>query len=261
MAFFKKNYYFIVAMLLLMLVLIAWGANYFLLIDNAERGTFGDMFGGLNALFSGCAFVGVIVAILMQSAELKLQREELTDTRKVLDGQKEQLEAQSITLSKQNFENTFFELLRMHNDITNSIDLVSKSAKITKGRDCFSVFNNRLLTYLNLSEHSKYADEPNKYFDHAYNRFCDENKHEIEHYFRCLYSLIKFVDKSDIKDKVFYVNIVRAQLSTFEVIMLFYNCISPHGRDKFLPLAKKYSLLKNLQKELIFSENLLVLLS
>src|SRR5690606_12601089 len=93
MSFFKRNYYFTVALLVLMLVLIAWGANYFLLFDNAERGTFGDMFGGLNALFSGFAFVGVIVAILMQSSELKLQREELADTRAVLDGQKEQLEA------------------------------------------------------------------------------------------------------------------------------------------------------------------------
>ncbi len=30
-----------------------------------KRGLFGDMFGGLNALFSGLALVGVVVAVLV----------------------------------------------------------------------------------------------------------------------------------------------------------------------------------------------------
>jgi hypothetical protein len=39
------------------------------------------MFGAANALFSGLAFAGVIVAILLQRNELELQREELALTR------------------------------------------------------------------------------------------------------------------------------------------------------------------------------------
>lgn len=46
-----------------------------------DRGTFGDMFGAANTLFSGWAFAGVIVAILMQRRELNYQREELRLTR------------------------------------------------------------------------------------------------------------------------------------------------------------------------------------
>jgi len=38
--------------------------------DIAERGTFGDMFGGLNTVFAGFAFAGLIVAILMQRCVL-----------------------------------------------------------------------------------------------------------------------------------------------------------------------------------------------
>ena len=49
-----------------------------------ERGTFGDSFGAINALFSGLAFGGIIYTILLQRKELKLQREELTLTRKEL---------------------------------------------------------------------------------------------------------------------------------------------------------------------------------
>lgn len=40
-------------------------------------GEFGDMFGGVNALFSGLAFVGVIYAILLQRIELQMQRMEM----------------------------------------------------------------------------------------------------------------------------------------------------------------------------------------
>jgi hypothetical protein len=46
-----------------------------------DRGTFGDMFGAVNTLFSGLAFAGVIFAIILQSKELELQRSELRQSR------------------------------------------------------------------------------------------------------------------------------------------------------------------------------------
>lgn len=42
-----------------------------------DRGTYGDMFGAVNSLFSGLAFAGIIYTILLQREELRLQREEL----------------------------------------------------------------------------------------------------------------------------------------------------------------------------------------
>lgn len=45
------------------------------------RGQFGDMFGGINAFFTGLAFAGVIYTILLQRRELELQRDELRMTR------------------------------------------------------------------------------------------------------------------------------------------------------------------------------------
>ncbi|MAX39917.1 MAG: hypothetical protein CME33_25520 [Gimesia sp.] len=44
-----------------------------------DFGTRGDAFGGLNTLFAGIGVAGVVVAIFMQSAELRNQREELRD--------------------------------------------------------------------------------------------------------------------------------------------------------------------------------------
>lgn len=120
-----------------------WG-DYFHWIDVGDRGTFGDMFGGLNALFSGLAFVGIIFTIYMQRKEFELQREELGLTRETLESQRKELEVQNKTLKLQQFENTFFSMLRVHNDNVNSIDLVKSDSTRTKGRDCFRVLYRRL---------------------------------------------------------------------------------------------------------------------
>lgn len=64
-------------------VFVLWLAGgaivYFVWPDN--HGSVGDMFGAVNALFSGLAFLGVIVAIWMQNEELQLQRVEMTESR------------------------------------------------------------------------------------------------------------------------------------------------------------------------------------
>lgn len=49
--------------------------------SHAIRGQFGDMFGGLNALFSAMAFAVLIYTMWLQRIELRLQREELQETR------------------------------------------------------------------------------------------------------------------------------------------------------------------------------------
>ena len=108
------------------LILITWFCSGFYISTTlatwSERGTFGDMFGAVNSLFSGLAFAGVITAIILQMKELKLQRTELKLTRNEIRGQKEQSEIQNQTLKLQQFENTFFQLLRFHNEIVELID-------------------------------------------------------------------------------------------------------------------------------------------
>ncbi len=88
---------------------------------------FGDRFEAINALFAGLAFAGVIFAIILQWRELGLQRQELKDTRTEITGQKE-------TLQKQNFESSFFQLLGMHSEIVNSMEMPRENLS---GRECF----------------------------------------------------------------------------------------------------------------------------
>jgi hypothetical protein len=49
--------------------------------DWSDRGTFGDLFGAVNALFSGLAFAGLIYTIVLQKQDLELQRKEIAQNR------------------------------------------------------------------------------------------------------------------------------------------------------------------------------------
>ena len=91
--------------------IIYWSVITYLILPtncNGERGQFGDMFGAITALFTGLAFAGLIITILLQSQELKETRHEFKQ--------------QNRTLIFQRFENTFFNLISVHHQIVDSID-------------------------------------------------------------------------------------------------------------------------------------------
>jgi hypothetical protein len=100
----KKNYGVTVAIavLTILLVQICVGLTvYFLLPDWPTRGQFGDLFGAVNALFSGLAFAGLIYAILLQREDLELQRKELEMTRQELKRSASAQEQSEIALRAQ----------------------------------------------------------------------------------------------------------------------------------------------------------------
>jgi hypothetical protein len=78
-------------------VVALWVITWLVLKDDPDRGQAGDMFGGLNALFTGLAFAGVIVTILLQREELALQRRELEMTRDELAGARKAQEHQVLS--------------------------------------------------------------------------------------------------------------------------------------------------------------------
>ena len=111
----NKNGFIITAIIVAVIIIGFWLLTLYLLRGDADRGTFGDMFGSVNALFSGFALAGIILTILLQQSELKLQREELKETRK-------EFQIQNETLRLQRFENTFFHLLDLHHKIVDGMD-------------------------------------------------------------------------------------------------------------------------------------------
>jgi hypothetical protein len=233
-------------LLLLWVVIVAlWALSGYVLYGDTQRGTFGDMFGAANALFSGLAFATLIYTAWMQREELSLQRKELEATRAELSGQKQQLAEQTKTFRLQRFEDSFFSLLRTQSDIVNAMDIIGADGKITKSRDCFRVWYRRLRVAH--SEKGVYPDGQALQATQAiYKTFYDSHQAEIGHYFRHLYHVVKFADEAPIEHKKKYVSLIRAQLSGYEHLLLFYNGLSEYGIQKFKPLIEKYSLLENM---------------
>jgi hypothetical protein len=61
-------------------VVLFWLGSYWYITtqyESDEWGKIGDLFGAINALFSGLALAGVVYAILLQRQDLKLQQEQL----------------------------------------------------------------------------------------------------------------------------------------------------------------------------------------
>lgn len=248
----KTNWRLLV--LLIASVLLVWATSWFFitaLLPEDKRGQFGDMFGAVNSLFSGLAFAGLFFAIWlqhrqlkMQKKELALQREELGLTRTELQGQKEALTAQNETLKRQNFESTFFQLLRQFNEVVDATR-VSLNGKDFSGREALrELYGQRLqaVCFHQLDQSIKGTQRPIK----AYEKFYKEWHHLLGHYFRFLYHIFMFVERSALsyEEKCVYANIVRAQLSTHELALLFYNGLWGDGKKGFKPLIERYGILK-----------------
>lgn len=97
------------------------------------RGQFGDMFGAVNAVFSGLAFAGVLLALYMQRKELSLQRKELKLTRDELKGSREAQEKSSEALEKQSINMLAAAIIDNKRAVLNSCQY--KLERLDTGRD------------------------------------------------------------------------------------------------------------------------------
>ena len=253
-----------------------WGLSWILIdkyIDSpTDQGTFGDKFGAVNALFSGLAFAGLIVTLLYQKEELKLQREELSQTREELKGQREEFEEQNKTMKRQRFENTFFNMLSLQQEIVANLSFEYYASPNIRphnipeeifyrgvpkgqfhGREVFEgIYKHAVIEYNGI----RYLDGIYKLLSNSgyaiYSNISITTR--FDHYFRHLYRIVKYVDSSDLisdDERYEYACIARSQLSDYELVMLFYNCLTANGRAKFKPLIEEYSIFNNLREELL----------
>ena len=208
-----------------------------------ELGAWGDFTGGLlNPVLTFITFLAVLLTILLQRKELALTRDEMTRSA-------DALEKQDKTLQRQSFENTFFEMLRLHNSILDSIDLVNpETNQITKGRDAFNVFYNRLAKkYREIDGKKSSKVDQKAIVELTYFLFWRDARTELGHYFRFLFNFFRFLENSEIDDE-FYPKLLRSQLSDQELLLLFYNNVSKQGAA-FQIYAERYALFDNLSVE------------
>ena len=225
-------------------VLIVWAATfllYYFIDDEAKQGQFGDMFGAANALFSGLAFAGLIITLIQQREELSLQRNELKQTRK-------EFEDQNKTMKRQRFENTFFNLMSLHQNITDNLEYKKNGftfkgdyTTITvKGREIFKEIYSKKFDY---AFGIKYRGGNAKALLH------DGTFDVINHYLHFFEGILKFIDESDLleeNERQQYTIMLRNTLSDDERYTIFYYFVAHGGwhKDK----AEKYGLFYGIEK-------------
>lgn len=230
-------------------------------------GTFGDTFGAVNALVSALAFAGLIVTIRQQHEDLRCQHEALKQSIREMQSQTEEFDIQNHTLKKQQFENTFFELLRMLQTIVNDLTLTIRFSKDEnpQSQSHSLVFHGRaVFQELFIARWNKLIEGSDRYIFSLNHEIKTSSIDEtlrrndmmfLYHYFRFVYRIIKFVDESPFlktkEEKYKYIAFLRSTFSNYEVTLLFYNCLSTIGREKFKPLAERYALFDNLDSKLL----------
>jgi hypothetical protein len=223
-----------------------WGFQ----LNTKKYNELGDFVGGITAPILS------MIALVLLYLTYRSQKEELAESRKILTKQTE-------TLDKQQFETTLFNMLNLHHEIVKSIDLIKKSPTLREmrqekaglieespkqteyGRDCFrsfyAGFKNEYLKVKTENQLHVYKEIINLAYDNYFKR----HQSDLGHYFRNLYHIFKLIKRSTIKNKKEYASLVRAQLSSHELLMLFYNGLADHG-EKFKPLIEEFHILKNM---------------
>lgn len=213
-------------------------------------GNLGDAFTAVGALFAGLAFAGLIVTILQQRQDLALQRHELSMTREELAGQKAQLEAQSRTMSTELFESSLFKLMQLNRDcVSDFIALFPESTHPVSGLHAFR----QGAAHVTETMRFEMAAEPSpetkaQLVAMNFTRYCLAPPSDFSHYFRNLYHVFAFIDRSDQETlaKRTYARMVRAQLSNAELVLLFANAQVPSGQP-FKKFIHRYQLFKVMQ--------------
>ncbi len=191
---------------------------------------FGSYFGGtLNPVFSLLSLVAILATLLFQAKQLYRSSIAL----------KEQAEFSRL----QAFESTFFSMVIMHNENLKSLDLEDTETEKFTGRAIFRIMRRRLSdSYATC----KGSNELQKIKD-SYQKFYNKNSRFIGHYLRTLNHILDVVINSNIENKDKYLQFIIAQLSEFELIIIFYHSLVTDNFVKFEVLKKHH-----LFQELVF---------
>ena len=92
----------LISIIVVLVILVLWYLNFYLLKGKnpLERGTFGDMFGVVNSVFSGLAFAGILISLIFQWVQLKSQNNDIAISMKIQEKSAKALEKQAENLKK-----------------------------------------------------------------------------------------------------------------------------------------------------------------
>lgn len=192
-----------------------------------ERGTFGDMFGAVNALFSGLAFATLIYTVLQQRAELKATRAEMQQ-------QSQEWVKQNAVLSLQAFEGSFFQMLRMLEEAAKSVFLqherfMSKGFWDKQlGDQAFELFVQEIAELRAYTRDAVTDGEATELgiMKASIGAAMEKYGTGFFRYLDALTNVAGFVVKSSLAEKKIYAQLMRSQMSNEQLQFVFYVCMT-----------------------------------
>ena len=208
------------------------------------RGQIGDL---LSGHFAALAFIGLMMTVSQMSKALKQQDEAISI-------QKQEMDKQFKEMNKQSFENKFFQMLNLFNNNIQTLEVNINGESYTK-KNIFKPLKEHFESEIQfdyLSDVSNQCVKKDKfyYFKNQFIDFNDGYDTTIKYYFLNLFQILNYIDKdiSDKDDAKKYTNIMRAQLSKNELLLLAYNGIGVHlfTSNDYQKLIEKYELFEHL---------------
>ena len=236
----------ILSLIVFIIVALIWWyypvliSNHTGLVEQEKLGQWGDTYGGLNTIFTGLAMAGAFFALYVGNEERNSRQfedhffQQLNSIRDIIAG---------ISLFK---GTVTYRIYPYKNNPKKCEKYEIKIPGDISGRIVFVILRDNFILE-NIVSHSN--GNIGKYEDF----YTDFLHRVLSHYFRAIYTTIKYVDTSDIlneEQKSFYIHMLRAQISSDELFFLFYSGLSRWGIEKFKPLIEKYSFFEHLQNEI-----------
>ena len=225
-----------------------------------DVGVFGDAAGLFNAFFSFLAFLGVIITMYLQSR--KDSQEKQNGARVLFEQEFFAMVGmlENIVAHLKFTDNKPVEDKKIINDIVKNLYGGSSAADndddekpepiVVEGREVFRYIytdreNYNLLQYVTKEKDLRQSAVAQE--------MCFDGT--LDHYFRYLYRILKHIDESELlgrlddpdKEREYYAHLLRAQLSNYELKMLFYNGLLAENPGTIKVLIEKYAMFNNLR--------------
>lgn len=185
--------------------------------------------------------------------------------------QRNQISLSELSNQIQSFENGFFQLLNLYEESITELDVSEAhigeprfEPEMYKGRKVFRrlydvfYFNYQINSlnqdYFYGNDATEPVTETKKrkllsLINYSYLELDAKYQPYIGYYFRNIYYIIVLINSSEflsLRKKQFYMNILRSKISGFELILLFYNCLSERGNTQFKKLIESYNFMEHI---------------
>lgn len=268
LVFFETVAIFMVIAGLLAILLVGSVAGFSSFLDETKDILdYSEFIGGLvGSLWSLAGVLLFYASLGSQKDELESQKDLLVKQIDEIVKQTEESRKQNVMAKESKDEQTFFQLLGFHNEIIASILLETSEMDFSSGQTVTKTIRGRrsFVEYYDIYKrffqessemmmsNSTDSESMKKVIEQSYGQFSEEYQADLGHYFRNLYNILVFIDGLPEKNRSFFLSLLFAQLSNYEMALLFFHGLKAKN-EYYKELLEKYQVLETVPNDEITS--------